>query len=151
MEYLDLHLHSLDDMPGKLIHLNGADYVFGKLYNEGGHGYIYPLMNIKSELFLFVAKLDRFRSRSEAFEQKKSHLLSIYKTFSLINVTDTIESGTKKLEGFTRSEVYECCGGGLFQIMPFYASPHDEKYFKGSFKIKVNEAVNLQRAGKIDE
>lgn len=129
MEYLDLGLHSPDEVPGKLIHLNGVDYQFGKLYGEGGHGYIFPLKNTISGLFPYAAKLSRFRKGSEYFERQKQHLQSLFKTFSLADVTGTIESGTT-LKGVTRSEIYECCGGGLFQIMDFYGQGEFGSYRK---------------------
>lgn len=68
---LDLTIHGINEIAGKILPLNGVSYIIHDLVHEGDETLIFPLENQTSGLILFLAKIYKFKPDSPEFEQQK--------------------------------------------------------------------------------
>lgn len=115
MRFLNLRDDDVDDAPGKWIRVNGADYVLMEPVGEGGHHIIFPLVNRKTQLVKFVAKLAKFSPASPEFEDFKRQECSSYAFLEQL----CRESGSFNV---LPAETYEI-PGGLIALQRFIAMP----------------------------
>ncbi|MCP4566443.1 MAG: tetratricopeptide repeat protein [FCB group bacterium] len=79
---LDMNIHGVEEIPGKLMELNGAQYIFQELLGEGGEKFVYPIKNKKSGLILYIAKILKSKPGSPRAEESISSLP--WKLFALV-------------------------------------------------------------------
>jgi tetratricopeptide (TPR) repeat protein len=68
---LDLAIHDINEVVGKILSLNGVSYIIRDLAYEGDKTFIFPLENQRSGLITFLAKIYKFKSTSPEFEKRK--------------------------------------------------------------------------------
>jgi tetratricopeptide (TPR) repeat protein len=82
VERLDLNIHTIEEIPGKIVELSGAEYIFQALLAEGGERFVYPIKNKKSGLILYLAKIHKFKPGSP--ESQRSITTLPKKLFDLV-------------------------------------------------------------------
>jgi tetratricopeptide (TPR) repeat protein len=68
---LDLRIHNINEVAGKILSLNGVSYIIRDLASEGDKTFIFPLENQTSGLIVFLAKIYKFKPNSPEFEERK--------------------------------------------------------------------------------
>jgi tetratricopeptide (TPR) repeat protein len=68
---LDLTIHGINEIAGKMLSLNGVSYIIRDLASAGGETFIFPLENQTSGLIIFLAKIYKFKPNSPEFEERK--------------------------------------------------------------------------------
>lgn len=125
-EILDLAEHDIDEAVGKILTLNGVRYVLHELADEGGETFIFPLENQVSGLFMFLAKIFKFKSDSPEFDERKRVAFSGF-VLSMVGVPTAHE------------EQYEIPGG----LMKFQRQQEGAflgtHYFRGATPMPVTQ------------
>jgi tetratricopeptide (TPR) repeat protein len=102
---LDLTIHDINEVAGKILSLNGVSYKIHDLADEGGETFIFPLENQTSGLIMFLAKIYKFKPTSPEFVERKNNIYYMSFLLSMIGLPTAHE------------EQYEIAGGMMkFQL-----------------------------------
>jgi tetratricopeptide (TPR) repeat protein len=102
---LDLTIHDINEVAGKILSLNGVSYIIHDLADEGGETFIFPLENQTSGLIMFLAKIYKFKPTSPEFVERKNNIYYMSFLLSMIGLPTAHE------------EQYEIAGGMIkFQL-----------------------------------